>query len=186
MRIIAGKYRGLTLKAVSGMATRPTQDRVREALFSILGDFTDGARVLDLFAGTGALGLEAMSRGGEHVTFVEMSKNALVVLQANISATRCPHYAVLPIPVDRAIRKLAADKARFDLIFLDPPYGRNLAHTTVAALVASGILDPGARIVAEHETRGEMPPQLGDWFRTDSRRYGDSTLSIYARMNDAL
>ncbi len=186
MRIIAGRYRGLTLKAVSGMATRPTQDRVREALFSILGDFVDGARVLDLFAGTGALGLEAMSRGAEHATFVEMSKNALTVLTANIAITRCQHTTVLPIPVDRAIRKLAADKAQFDLIFLDPPYGRNLAHTTVAALVASGILDPQARIVAEHETRGEMPPELANWFRTDSRKYGDSSLSIYARINDDL
>lgn len=186
MRIITGHYRGLTLKAVPGMATRPTQDRVREALFSILGNFVDGARVLDLYAGTGALGLEAMSRGAENVTFVEMSRNALTVLAANIATTRCPYATVLPVTVEKALRKLTAENARFDLVFMDPPYGRNLAYTTMQALVATPLLDTKARIVAEHESRTELPGEFGSWYRTDVRKYGDTTLSIFAQIDDTL
>ncbi len=166
------------------MATRPTQDRVREALFSILGSYVDGARVLDLFAGTGALGLESLSRGAEHATFVDISKGASSVIVANIALVRTSRATLLTLPADRAIRKLVSEGAQFDLVFLDPPYGRGLVPQTLALLASSGLLGPGARVVAEHETRSPLPHEFGDLFRTDHRKYGDSSVSIFARINE--
>jgi len=125
-----------------------------------------------------------MSRGAENVTFVEMSRNALTVLAANIALTRCPYTTILPVTVDKALRKLTSEKAQFDLVFMDPPYGKNMAYSTMHALVATPLLDPKARIVAEHESRMELPAEFGPWLRTDVRKYGDTTLSIYARIDD--
>src|SRR5919108_5919547 len=121
MRVIAGTYGGRTLKTPPGAGTRPTSDRVREALFSILGDRTHGARVLDLFAGSGALGLEALSRGAEHVTFVDDNRAAIGAIKANLAALN----ADAQVRQTDALRFLNAARiggAQYDLIFLDPPY----------------------------------------------------------------
>lgn len=183
MRIIAGEFRGLHLKSVSGQATRPTQDRVREAVFSILGNAVDGAEVLDLYAGTGAMGLEALSRGANWATFVEMSKGALDVLRANIALTRSQAATVLPVPVDRGLKKLRAEKRSFSLVFMDPPYGHNLVHQTLLTLSECGIAGNSAMVVAEHENRSKPGRQVGPWFMIDSRSYGDTGISIYSFMD---
>ena len=125
MRITGGQLRSRALKAPKGTSTRPTSDRVREALFSILGDECDGARVLDLYAGTGALGLEAISRGAVFAVFVERSKEALLALNANVRALGLENATrVVALPLERAARLLLAAPAdeRFDLVFADPPY----------------------------------------------------------------
>lgn len=186
MRIIAGEYRGLQLKSVSGQATRPTQDRVREAVFSILGNAVDGAEVLDLYAGTGAMGLEALSRGANWATFVEMSKGALDVLRANIALTRTQAATVVPLPVERGVKKLRAEKKSFSLVFMDPPYGHNLVHQTLLALSEVGIVADSAMVVAEHENRSKPPRQIGHWFMIDSRSYGDTGISIYSFMDQEI
>lgn len=177
MRIVAGRYGGRRLTAPKGEGTRPTSDRVREALFSALGPL-DGARVLDLFAGTGALGLEALSRGAEHVVFVERDRRALTALRANVAALDVPPGAVEVRPGEargalRAARERGDD---YDLVFLDPPY--RLAPALGAELTEglAGLLAPGARVVAEMDRRA--PLELGLPCTLD-RRYGDTQIRIH-------
>ncbi len=179
MRIIAGSFKGHRLAAVRGRL-RPTSERVREAVFSILGLAVPGARVLDLFAGTGALGLEALSRGAAAVVFVEDHPASLKVLRRNIEALGlADRTEVLPLPVKGALKRLIARQAVFDIVFLDPPYGSGLAADTLKALAGAGILTPAARVVAEHSRREVLPGAVGGLERRDSRRYGDTQVAFY-------
>jgi 16S rRNA (guanine966-N2)-methyltransferase len=179
MRIIAGEFKGRRLASVKGRI-RPTSDKVREAIFSILGAAVAEARVLDLFAGTGALSLEALSRGAREAVLVEDQAAALEVLRRNLEALGVAERArVMPLPVQGALKKLAARGERFDLIFLDPPYGRGLAAATLAALEASGLLVPEAQVVAEHSHRETLPQRLGRLGLSDCRRYGDTQVAFY-------
>lgn len=190
MRVIAGHLGGRSLVAPRGLATRPTTDRVREALFSILGDVRE-ARVLDLYAGTGALGIEALSRGAASCVLVESARPALAALRRNLEelglggATR-----VLAEPVTRAVARLlaelgsggalASEASRFDLVFADPPY-----EDAGAALVALETLAPalaaGSRVVLEHAARRPppAPPEPRRLRHRDTRLYGDSALAFF-------
>ena len=153
MRIIAGRHRGRVLKAPEGEGTRPTADRVRQALFDMLWHASWGGRtmvqnqlVLDAVAGTGALGLEALSRGADHATFLERDRAALAVLRANIAACKEePRTAVLAIDATKPPRA----RVPCGLVFLDPPYGKELVPQAVSALGAAGWIRPGALVVAE-------------------------------------
>ncbi len=179
MRIIAGEFRGRRLAAVKGRI-RPTSDRVREAIFNILGPAVVEARVLDLFAGTGALSLEALSRGAREAVLVEDQKAALGVLRRNLETLGLESRTqVMPLPVAGALRKLAAQGKHFTLVFLDPPYGRGLAQETLEALQGSGLLLPEARIVAEHSQREPLPDEIGRLRLSQSRRYGDTQVAFY-------
>lgn len=166
--------------APAGGGTRPTSDRVREALFSILGDVA-GVRVLDLWAGTGALGIEALSRGAAHVTFVESGRPALVALRKNLESLRIVDEArVVAVAVERASPKLGAG-APFDLVLADPPYAAvrdGSAPRAVATLVADGRLGAGATLVIEHAS-ADGPPAIAPLVATDTRRYGDTSLTFY-------
>ena len=180
MRIIAGEFKGRRLAAIKGRV-RPTSDRVREAIFSVLGAAVEEAAVLDLFAGTGALSLEAISRGARHAVLVEEHGTALKILRDNIdtlglkSPTR-----VLPLPVTRALKTLAAQGEQFSLVFLDPPYERGLVPKTLAALQDSSLLLRGARVVAEHSQRETLPELVGRLNLSQSRRYGDTQVAFMA------
>lgn len=183
MRITGGQYRSRALKAPHGSLTRPTSDRVREALFSILGPRAAAERVMDLYAGTGALGLEALSRGAGSVVFVERSKEALAALHANVEALGVGDLVrVVPSPVERAAVRLRSAAERFDLIFADPPYAD--VKSGVVAKVIEELFVPlfsdGALLVLEHASRDAAPPLVG-LARDDSRTYGDTTLSFYTR-----
>ncbi|MGQ9689325.1 MAG: 16S rRNA (guanine(966)-N(2))-methyltransferase RsmD [Desulfobaccales bacterium] len=179
MRIIAGEFKGRRLAAVKGRL-RPTSDKVREAIFSILGEAVADARVLDLFAGTGALALEALSRGAREAVLVEDQVAALEVLRRNLQALGLTDRAgVLCLPVKRALKKLAAKKERFDLVFLDPPYGRGLAAATLEALEASPLLAPGALVMAEFSCREALAEGYGRLRPAQSRRYGDTCVAVY-------
>lgn len=177
MRIVAGLYGGRRLTAPKGDATRPTSDRVRESLFSILGPL-DGAQVLDLFAGTGALGLEALSRGAAHVTFVENAVPALRAIEANLAALKVPSQAVSLRRQDALAFARAARAAsrQYDLVLLDPPYrlapelGRELSPALAELLAAGG------RIVCESDRRAPLGLDLP---LTDERRYGDTLIRIH-------
>jgi 16S rRNA (guanine966-N2)-methyltransferase len=175
MRVIAGTYGGRTLKAPRGANTRPTSDRVREALFSILGTRTQQARVLDLFAGSGALGLEALSRGAETVTFVDDDRAAIQVIKANLVALETDAQ-VRQTDALRFLGAASADGAQYDLIFLDPPYrlAERLAPPLSEALPA--VLAPGAVAVAESDRRAPLALDLP---LKDERRYGDTLIRIY-------
>jgi 16S rRNA (guanine966-N2)-methyltransferase len=179
MRIIAGEFKGRRLAAVKGRI-RPTSDKVREAIFSILGTVVRQAKVLDLFAGTGALSLEALSRGAADAVLVEENTAALSVLRQNLETLGIEERArVLALPVSGALRKLAAQGTQFNLIFLDPPYGRGLALNTLEALQDSGLLQPAASIVAEHSHRETLPEQVGRLRLSQCRRYGDTQVAFY-------
>jgi 16S rRNA (guanine966-N2)-methyltransferase len=179
MRIIAGEFRGRRLAAVKGRI-RPTSDRVREAIFNILGPAVLEASVLDLFAGTGALTLEALSRGAREAVLVEDQEAALGVLRRNLVALGLEdRVRVMPMPVQGALRKLAARGEQFTLVFLDPPYGRGLAQETLATLQGSGLLFPEAKVVAEHSHRETLPEQVGRLKLSQGRRYGDTQVTFY-------
>lgn len=187
MRVIAGRWGGRSLVAPAGAATRPTADRVREALFSVLGDIT-GARVLDLFAGTGALGIEALSRGAVHATFVENARPALRALRQNLDALALDDAAteVLPITVERALKTAPWPPECFDLIFLDPPYASLRGGRFTEALAKAidrglmSALQPGGRVVLEHTSVERAPPVSGGALE-ETRVYGDTALSFYLR-----
>jgi pantetheine-phosphate adenylyltransferase len=178
VRIIAGKARGRRLSAPKGMDTRPTPDRVRESLFSILGDL-EGAAVLDLFAGTGALGLEALSRGAARVTFVEKARSALPVLEENRAAVALGSSDVLAMPAARALERLQARGQRFDLVFLDPPYAQGLLEPMLEALVRLDLLLPRATIVCEHHGRDPAPAGPPSLEQGETRAFGDVALTFF-------
>ncbi len=175
MRVVAGIYGGRKLVAPPGSETRPTSDRVREALFSVLGPCVEDARVLDLFAGSGALGIEALSRGAASAVFVDSSRKAITAVRANLEALGID-ADVRPIAARAALRAASARREAYDLVFLDPPYrlaaelGRELSEGLTA------VLAPGARVVTESDRRA--PLQL-DIPLTDERRYGDTVIRIH-------
>lgn len=181
MRIISGLLRGRDLGRVPD-GVRPTTDRVRESLFSSLGPL-EGCAVLDLFAGTGALGLEAYSRGADRVVFVERAKGVARVLQKRLTNLGLADEAGLRLVVTdarRALKRLAeSGEAGFDLVFVDPPYvegGESEREPILEALFASGLLDSEAMVVVEGPTRHPLPPLPGIRV-VDERRYGDTLLT---------
>lgn len=179
MRIIAGALKGRVLAPVQGR-TRPTAAKVREAIFNILGPVVPEAQVLDLFAGTGALGIEALSRGAVRAVFVEDHPGVLKALAHNLETLGLKDRSrVLPLPVAAALRQLAAQGARFGLVFLDPPYGGGAAAATLGALAGSSLLLPEAWVVAEHSRRETLPESAGILALSTLRRYGDTQVAIY-------
>ncbi len=175
MRVIAGHWGGRRLQAPPGDSTRPTSDRVREALFSVLGPRLEGARVLDLFAGSGALGIEALSRGAAAATFVDSAPAAIRAVRANLQALGI-EAEVRRADARRFLGGASAAARQYDLVFLDPPYrlaGR-LGPELTAALPA--VLAPGAAVVAESDRRA--PLALGLELH-DERRYGDTLIRIH-------
>ncbi len=179
MRIIAGAFKGRRLAPVKGR-TRPTAAKVREAVFDILGPAVVGVRVLDLFAGTGALGIEAMSRGAVAAVFVEDHPEAVKALRRNLEDLGLQGQTrVWPLPVTAALKKLAGQGERFDLAFLDPPYGGVKATAALAALASLDLLAAAARVVVEHSRRETLPEESGRLKRTEVRRYGDTQVAFY-------
>lgn len=179
LRVIAGTARGRRLKTLPGRATRPTADRVKEALFNILGDIA-GARALDLFAGTGNLGIESLSRGAASAHFVDADPRCQRLIRDNLAALRLNDLGqVRGGLVPEAVARLGAEGAAFDLVFLDPPYGQGWVPTALAALAAAGVLAAGARVVAEHHRRDVVEPLPAGVRLVDSRRYGDTVLSFF-------
>ena len=185
MRIIGGTYRGLTLADLGAgdpaAHLRPTSDRVRESLFNLLahGPYGDppppqGARVLDLFAGTGALGLEALSRSAAHATFVDHGQAALALLRRNLGRMGAEDTARV---VTRDATRLGRNPGDpFTLVFLDPPYARSLGEKAAASALAGGWVAPGGLVVWEESVNPQPPPGLT---LLDQRRYGDTMLAIY-------
>jgi 16S rRNA (guanine(966)-N(2))-methyltransferase RsmD len=175
VRVVAGRFGGRRLVAPPGDATRPTSDRVREALFSVLGPAVAGARVLDLYAGSGALGIEALSRGAAAAVFVDRSPAAIVAIRANLDA--------LGIEADvrrrharEAVHAAAARQEAYDLVFLDPPYRRSAELGRELSEALPAVLAPGARVVSESDRRDRLALALP---LTDERRYGDTVIRIH-------
>jgi 16S rRNA (guanine966-N2)-methyltransferase len=172
MRVIAGELGGRRLVTARGGATRPTAARVREALFSMLGGL-EGAVVLDLFAGSGALGIEALSRGAARATFVERAPSALLALRSNLSALELEGRARV-VAGDALAALSSGDK--YDLVFLDPPYATAAAFAEALSSALPGVLRAGARVVSESDRRAPLTLELA--LRTE-RRYGDTMIRIH-------
>lgn len=180
MRIVGGSARGRNLQAPKGdRVTRPTADRVRETLFNVLGQALDPIEVLDLYAGTGALSLEALSRGAARATMVERDREALRFIGLNVKALGFTEQVrVMATPVDRALRTLRAEGSRFPLVFADPPYAEARLTDTLTQL-ADGLLAEDALVVFEHARSEEAPLQLARFVREDQRAFGDTRISLY-------
>jgi 16S rRNA (guanine966-N2)-methyltransferase len=172
--VVAGRLGGRRLAAPPGRDTRPTSDRVREALFAILGDL-DGLRVLDLFAGSGALGIEALSRGASSAVFVERAPRAAQAVRGNLAALGL-EAPVVRADARAALRDASARADAYDLVFLDPPYRDAAAWGRELSAALPGVLAPGARVVSESDRRAPLPLTLP---LADERRYGDTLIRIH-------
>lgn len=179
MRIVAGKWGGRTIRAPRGTFVRPTTDRVREAVFAILGEDVKGSFVLDLFAGTGAMAIESLSRGAAGAVLVESSPNALTALRTNLATLGAEGALCLPLDYREAVRRLSAKGRTFDLVFLDPPYGKGLVGRSAELLSRAGILAPGAVVVAERAYRDPLETLPPDWRERADRRYGDTRITLF-------
>ena len=178
VRIEAGSLKGRSIAVPK--SARPTEARVRGALFSIWSEKLPNARFLDLFAGSGAVGLEALSRGALEAVFVESDRRAVELLRRNLALVSRAAARVLASDVDEAVVGLAGREERFDLIFADPPYERPVTEPLFAKLAA--LAAPEAELVVEHSRRAPPPEEAAGWYRRDLRRYGESALSIYGRI----
>ena len=182
MRISAGEHRGRRLQSPKGTKTRPTSDLLRQALFNVLGARIQGARVLDLFAGTGAIGLEALSRGAASVTVVEADRRAVASLQANLAALKLTERArVVVADVLPALTRLQAAGETFDCIFLDPPYASDLATRCIETLADGRLLSDNGALVTQAFHKTALPERIGVLRRAWRRRYGESSLTLYTK-----
>lgn len=185
MRIVAGSAKGRPLLGPKDAKTiRPTADRVRETLFNVLGQFLDGERVLDLYAGTGALAFEALSRGASEAVLVDRDREALSLCRANAANLGFEaQVEILAMPVAKGLEKLKREGSRFDLVFADPPYA-----TEAVMMLLDGVgplLTDNATLVLEHGKTESSPEAHGALTRIDQRRFGDTLVSMYRRGVDA-
>ncbi|WP_179395312.1 16S rRNA (guanine(966)-N(2))-methyltransferase RsmD [Lacticaseibacillus absianus] len=182
MRVISGDFRGRRLNAVPGDQTRPTADKVKESMFNMLGQQFAGGQALDLYAGTGALGIEAVSRGMAHATLVDRQFAAIKTIHANVALTKAPErFTVLKAPVDRAIAQFGAAHQQFDLIMADPPYAQQTVLTQLAAFLTHDLLAPGGRVMLETGLDVEYPAEIVGYTQLRHQTYGVAQVLILER-----
>lgn len=181
MRVIAGKYRSRQLRLLRGLDVRPTTDRLRETLFNVLAPQLEGSVWLDLYAGTGAVGIEALSRGARMVYFVEASRKAAAVIRQNLRSLAIQEGCeVLERDVEPALRLLDSQSVSCDVCFLDPPYRMQAAYTEALSFLGrSRLLKPSSTVVAEHEKHFDPGVKFGVLERYRELRQGDAVLSFY-------
>ncbi|MFQ5881737.1 MAG: 16S rRNA (guanine(966)-N(2))-methyltransferase RsmD [Candidatus Methylomirabilales bacterium] len=181
MRVIGGTAKGRRLKVPRKKGVRLTSDYLREALFDILGSSVRGVRFLDLYAGSGAVGIEALSRGGGEVIFLEQDPGCLRVLRENLEATGLGQRRVVAGDVLRILSRLNRQGERFDIIFLDPPYGTGLAQRTLALVASSDLLQPRGVVIVERFAKDLLPESVGNLLRVRETVHGQTVLSFYGR-----
>ncbi|GIP33000.1 16S rRNA (guanine(966)-N(2))-methyltransferase RsmD [Paenibacillus sp. J2TS4] len=180
MRVISGTARGRPLKAVPGSGTRPTTDKVKEAVFSMIGPYFDGGRALDLFAGTGALGIEALSRGMDQAVFIDLEKKSIDVIRDNLQSAGLAEQAeVYRNEAIRGLKALAKRDIRFDLVLLDPPYKMKRLDDLVRMISDLELLEPQATVLIECDTSHVYEARIGDLFQTRHTVYGDTAIYVY-------
>jgi len=181
MRVIAGTARGVRLVAPRGYDVRPTLDRVRESLFNILSPRIEGARFLDLYAGTGANGIEALSRGADSATFVDNDPRCLAVVERNLAAAKFRQLAdVRRLPLPEGLRTLWADGKTYDIVFADPPFAAVGYDQLLSAIDSAHVLAEGGLIVVEHSSRVVLPDQIPPFTRSRVSKYGEISLSFFS------
>ena len=179
MRVITGKARGVQLKTPDGMQTRPTSDRVKEALFSIINFDIPGATVLDLFAGTGQLGIEALSRGANRAVFIDAREDACKIIRENVRRTKFENQAsVIRSDYQEYLRRC---KEKFDIILLDPPYAEVFLENALKSITEIDILQSGGIIIAERPIEKELLLDFEGFTRSKDYKYGKTLLTIYRK-----
>ena len=185
MRISGGEFRGRRLKTLKSVKMRPTPMRVKEALFNILGNRVIGSSFLDLYAGSGQMGIEALSRGAREVVFIDNHPSAIRLIHTNLGflypekSLKIPRNNVL-----RAIGRLSKEKKKSDIIFLDPPYKSRLVKNTLQALAKSGILKITALVIAEHHKSLNLDKEINSLMQIRQERYGNTVLSFYKKAEE--
>ncbi|MEC0247249.1 16S rRNA (guanine(966)-N(2))-methyltransferase RsmD [Paenibacillus chitinolyticus] len=180
MRVISGSARGRSLKAVPGMSTRPTTDKVKEAIFSMIGPYFDGGAGLDLFAGTGGLGIEALSRGLDTCIFIDLEKKSLDTVRHNLEVTGLTDRAeIYRNDAGRALKALEKRGKQFGLVFLDPPYRFKITGELMQKMKGLGLLEQGATIVVEHDAADKLPEVFEGFVMQRRADYGDTAVTLY-------
>lgn len=179
MRVISGTARGRRLKELPGMDTRPTTDKVKESLFNIIQFDIEGRKALDLFGGTGQLGIEALSRGAAHCTFVDMSRQAAAIIRENVKTVGFDAQA--QVQQGDALAFLAGCREKFDLIFLDPPYQTDLLENCVETVAKFDILSEHGIMVCESALEKQLPELVAPYEKGKEYRYGKIKLTVYRR-----
>ncbi|NEU29489.1 16S rRNA (guanine(966)-N(2))-methyltransferase RsmD [bacterium LRH843] len=180
MRVISGEKKGFSLKAVPGVSTRPTTDKVKESIFNIIGPYFSGGIALDLYAGSGGLGIEALSRGMERTIFVDQNQKAIEVVKQNLAFCGFENRAeVYRNDANRALKALVKRNIAFTYVFLDPPYGTENIANEIRILLDFDLIGKDATIVCEHAKQVELPEEIGAIRKKRSETYGDTTISIY-------
>ncbi|MBM7635448.1 16S rRNA (guanine(966)-N(2))-methyltransferase RsmD [Streptococcus saliviloxodontae] len=179
MRIVSGEFGGRPLKTLEGKTTRPTSDKVRGAMFNMIGPYFDGGRVLDLFAGSGGLSIEAVSRGMDEAVLVEKDRRAQAIIQENIEMTKSEkQFSLLKMEAERAIGQLTGT---FDLIFLDPPYAKEQIVANIEALDEANLLGEDVMIVCETDKSVILPEEIASVGIWKEKTYGISKVTVYVR-----
>jgi 16S rRNA (guanine966-N2)-methyltransferase len=185
MRVIAGTYRSRILKSLKGLALRPTSDYLRETLFNVLGPGVSGSQFIDVFAGTGAIGIDALSRGAAEVVLIENHAPAATLIRRNLESLGIRSGAsVLAVDALKGLEKIAARHkaadAPFDFVFLDPPYAAAADYQRVLRFLGSAtFLSPHATVIAEHRRNFDLPEEIGNLHRTRVLKQGDAALTFY-------
>ncbi|WP_223595972.1 16S rRNA (guanine(966)-N(2))-methyltransferase RsmD [Neobacillus bataviensis] len=183
MRVVSGSCKGRPLKAVPGNSTRPTTDKVKEAIFNMIGPYFDGGMGLDLFAGSGGLGLEALSRGLDKVIFIDRESKAIQVIHENIKACKFEEKAeVFRNDAERAIKALIKREISFDYIFLDPPYKKQQLVSLMEKMDEQELVKTNGIIICEHSFDVELPRNVGRFTQIKHEKYGIIAVTIYSRM----
>jgi 16S rRNA (guanine966-N2)-methyltransferase len=185
LRVVSGVCKGRALKAVPGNTTRPTTDKVKEALFNMIGPYFEKGLGLDLFAGSGGLGLEALSRGLDRVIFVDRERKAIQTIYENIQACKMEDKAeVYRNDADRALKALIKREMRFDYIFLDPPYKKQQLLSLMQKISEHRVLKNGGYIICEHSHDVELPESVEEFTQFKHEKYGIIAITIYSRFSE--
>ncbi|MBM6618573.1 16S rRNA (guanine(966)-N(2))-methyltransferase RsmD [Bacillus suaedaesalsae] len=180
MRVVSGTCKGHPLKAVPGQSTRPTTDKVKESIFNMIGPYFDGGIGLDLFGGSGGLGIEGLSRGLDKVIFVDKEQKAITTIRTNVETCRLTEQAeIYRNDAERALKALIKREVQFDLIFLDPPYHNHKLKALISILDVNNLLKRDGAIVVEHAVEAELPEQIGKLELKRHEVYGITAISIY-------
>lgn len=180
MRIISGEYGGRRLSAVPGMATRPTTDKVKEAVFNMIGPYFNGGVSLDLFAGSGGLSIEGVSRGIDQAYLIDRQYQAIKTINKNIAVTKHPEkFQVLKMDAEKALRVLASQSIHFDLVYLDPPYAKQKIVHDISTMAELNLLNANARIVAETDQNANLPVDIPGFEQVRQQSYGITVITIY-------
>lgn len=182
MRVVSGEYGGRRLKSLPGDNTRPTTDKVKESMFNRIGPFFDGGQVLDLFAGSGGLAIEAISRGCQHAVCVDKSYQAISVIKENITITKEPEkFTVIKGDANRVLERLASEGKVFDYIFLDPPYAKQEIVTQIEKMLALGLVQADALLICETDKSVALPEEIPGLRLWKRQNYGGTEVVIYER-----